>query len=331
MKKGLMMLGVAAIALASCTQNEVMEVAESRAIGFDAFVGKTTKAVTEIDASNLTQFNVFGYHKSTGNWAPDYENVAVTGGSDTWTAASTAYWQAENVYEFAAYSDGNGSLDKVVNFDPATKKLTFSNYEVKGNDLIAAVTSVGSQTDINNYPSEVEFEFKHLLSQIQFTFTNTDSRSYKMEISDLTIEAIKKGISGSFTSAGATWDGTGTAETYTISGITDIAEGDLSTEHPTGYCIILPQNTDNLFVEFTATCTDKNGTTIATGNFKAPLDLDASAPDSKWSTGFKYNYTVELNASTIDPDNTKEIKFTVKDIAPWEDNSDDIETQPEKE
>lgn len=317
--------------LASCTQNEVVEVAESRSIGFDTFVGKATKVTTEIDEDNLTQFNVFGYHQSTGNWAPDYVNVAVTGGSGTWTAASTAYWQAGNTYEFAAYSDGNGSLDgAVVNFVPESKTLTFSNYAVNGNDLIAAVASVESQTDITSYPEEVGFEFKHLLSQIQFTFTNTDSRSYKMEISDLTIEAIKSGISGSFTSTGVTWDATGTTGTYTIEGLEDIAEGEITTEHTTGYYIILPQNTDNLIVEFTATCTDENGNTIATGSFKAPLDLEL-AQDSKWTTGFKYNYTVELNASTIDPDNTKEIKFNVTNIEPWQDNSSDIEIEPVKQ
>ena len=35
MKKGLLMLGAAAMMLASCTQNEVLEVSESRAIGFN--------------------------------------------------------------------------------------------------------------------------------------------------------------------------------------------------------------------------------------------------------------------------------------------------------
>ena len=45
MKKSLLMLGAAAMMLASCTQNEVVEVAESRAIGFDAFVNNNTKAV----------------------------------------------------------------------------------------------------------------------------------------------------------------------------------------------------------------------------------------------------------------------------------------------
>lgn len=47
MKKSLLMLGAAAMMLASCTQNEVMEVAENRSIGFNSFVNNTTKAATE--------------------------------------------------------------------------------------------------------------------------------------------------------------------------------------------------------------------------------------------------------------------------------------------
>ena len=62
MKKSFLMLGVAAMALASCTQNEVVEYADSRAIQFDAFVGKSTRAVTELKTDGLTQFNVFAYH-----------------------------------------------------------------------------------------------------------------------------------------------------------------------------------------------------------------------------------------------------------------------------
>ena len=45
MKKGLMMLGVAAIALASCTNEEVLNVSDSRAIGFNGTgIDNITKA-----------------------------------------------------------------------------------------------------------------------------------------------------------------------------------------------------------------------------------------------------------------------------------------------
>lgn len=63
MKKSLFVLGVAVAALASCTQSEVLEVAENRAIQFNTFVNNNTKAVTEINAADgLTSFYVFGYH-----------------------------------------------------------------------------------------------------------------------------------------------------------------------------------------------------------------------------------------------------------------------------
>lgn len=42
MKKSFLMFGVAAMALASCTQNEVVEYAENRAIQFDTFVTKVS-------------------------------------------------------------------------------------------------------------------------------------------------------------------------------------------------------------------------------------------------------------------------------------------------
>lgn len=47
MRKSILLLAAAA-ALASCTQSEVLEVAENRAISFDPFVGKATRAATEI-------------------------------------------------------------------------------------------------------------------------------------------------------------------------------------------------------------------------------------------------------------------------------------------
>lgn len=57
MKKNLFLMGMAAMTLASCT-NEVLKVADMHTIGFDAFVGNTTRAVTEV--KTLNNFYVFG-------------------------------------------------------------------------------------------------------------------------------------------------------------------------------------------------------------------------------------------------------------------------------
>lgn len=47
MKRSLFMLGVAVAALSSCSNNEVLDIAESNAIKFsNTFVGKPTRSVT---------------------------------------------------------------------------------------------------------------------------------------------------------------------------------------------------------------------------------------------------------------------------------------------
>ena len=324
MKNSLFLLGAAAVvALSSCTKNEVMEVAENRAIGFNTFVNNNTRALTELTKNGLTTFNVFGYH---GTNTPDYTNTLVTGSGATneWTIAGAAYWQKGQAYEFAAYSDGNNSIAKNVSF--ANKTLTIESYTVGNNDLIAAQTSVASETDIANY-EKVNLTFYHLLSQVKFTFSNSDSRDYKMKISDLTITANKTGkvefTMSDGTTPSITWSDA-SSDTYTIKGLTDIAEGDLNAEHSTESILIMPQENDNLTVSFTVTLTDANNGKIAEGNFTAPLDLNAVAQNSAWQPGYRYNYKATINGDQVpDIDNPEnkpiKIEFTVtEEIDEWE-------------
>lgn len=332
MKKSFLMLGVAAMALASCTQNEVVEYAENRAIQFDTFVNNNTRAVTELKTEGLTQFNVFAYH---GTNTVDYNNVLVTGKSTSgWTPAANAYWQAGNAYEFAAYSNQNGELSNV---SFANKILKFTGYEVAGKDLVAAQTSVASQTDVNSYTA-VNLTFYHMLSQIKFTFTNSDAADYNLAISNIKITAGKT-ANGTFTMSAPstpsiTWNATDSNNgVYTIANITDIAEGANQTTESESL-LILPQNTDNLKVTFTATLTDAGGAKIAEGNFEASLDIDGGAQTSNWMPGYRYNYTATLNGSDVpvdptDPDEPdakpKKIEFSNVTVDEWENSTPDTD------
>lgn len=325
MKKSFLMLGVAAMALASCTQNEVVEYAENRVIQFDTFVNNNTRAVTELKAENLTKFNVFAYH---GTNTVDYNNVLVTGNSTSgWTPAANAYWQAGNAYEFAAYSDQNGELSNV---SFANKTLTFTGYEVAGKDLVAAQTSVASQSDVDGY-TDVNLTFYHMLSQIKFTFTNSDAADYTLKISNIKITAGKT-ATGTFTMSDAgtpsiTWDATDSYKgEYAIAEIADIAKGANQTTASESL-LILPQNTDNLKVTFTATLTDAGKVKIAEGNFEASLDIDGGAQTSNWMPGYRYNYTATLNGSDVpvNPENPgvkpKKIEFSAVTVNPWENST----------
>lgn len=46
MKRSLILLGAVTATLASCSKSEVVDVNDSQAIGFETFVNKSTRAVT---------------------------------------------------------------------------------------------------------------------------------------------------------------------------------------------------------------------------------------------------------------------------------------------
>lgn len=336
MKKSFLMFGVAAMALASCTQNEVVEYAENRVIQFDTFVNNNTRAVTELETEGLTQFNVFACH---GTNTVDYNNVRVTGSSTSgWTPAANAYWQAGNAYEFAAYSDQNGELSNV---SFANKTLTFTGYEVAGKDLVAAQTSVDAQDNVNSYTA-VNLNFYHMLSQIKFTFTNSDAADYTLKISNINITAGKTAKGEFKMNEGGTpaisWTDASNGE-YTITDIADIANGP-SGSTASEPLLILPQSTTGLKVTFTARLTDAGNNVIATGNFEAPLKISEDGGDA-WKPGYRYNYIAELNGSDVpvnpvdpsepgdeeDPKPTV-IQFNVVEVDSWEDSNAAGSTTP---
>lgn len=339
MKKSIYLLGMAVAALSSCSQSDVVEMPENRAIGFSTFVNNNTRgAVTEIGSKDaLTDFYIYGYHSST---TAVFENIKVTDGNPV----KTAYWLAGKSYNFAAYANGNDGILGGVTFTPASNQLQFATYTPDNTkDLVAAISSQISgdaQISTNN---PVELSFKHMLSQVKFTFTNTDSPTYTMKISDIKIFSAVKTATGTLTGTGSTaavaWsDGTGKGEAkgeYDFGTLTDIAaEGTHATS-----CLVIPQDNANLEVTFTATFFDGSSSEaqpIKKGNFKASLAYTkgevTGTENNKWTPGFRYNYTAEINGSDIDdgdPSQLKEITFTVKEVAPWEDGNENATTPSE--
>lgn len=339
MKKSFFVLGVAVAALASCTNEEVVDMPQSRAIQFGTFVNHSTRSsVTETTEDNFNKFFVFGnYGEDT--WTPVYTNVAVNRGTvgdqTAWTPELTAYWQANQKYNFGAYSDGGNKLDDA-KFDAGTQKLTFPNYTPNNNnDLIVAMSNVTSNSDVTaNAP--VGLSFYHMLSQVKFTFTNTDSYDYIMEISDIKVNAIKT-TTGTATygeeKPSIEWDTqSASSEEYNFGTIGDIAEPVAGDSH-SKTCFVIPQSNGKLNVAFTATFSDKSGKTIAEGHFTGNLNYQGETENTtkgQWTPGFKYNYTVEINGSTINPDlEQQEIVFKVDVVKDWTD-ADQTTVDPEE-
>ena len=70
MKTNLFLLGMAAAALVGCTKNEVTDISNSKAIGFETFVNNSTKTVENDEGktnTNLSAFYVYGGSEKSQN------------------------------------------------------------------------------------------------------------------------------------------------------------------------------------------------------------------------------------------------------------------------
>ncbi len=342
MKRSFFVLGVAVAALASCTNEEVVDMPQSRAIQFGTFVNHSTRSnVTETTDKNLTKFFVFGNYDE-GTWTPVYTNVQVNGGQvggtgdqEVWTPAQTAYWIDGEKYRFGAYSDG-GNQNSAASFDANEQKMEFDNYTVDNTkDLIVAIPADVIAKASDN--PRVDLSFYHMLSQVKFTFENTDSHDYIMEISDIKVNAVKTATGTATYKAekpSIVWDTqSALQEEYNFGTLEDIAADFTENTHTTT-CFVIPQNNQNLEVTFTATFSDKLGNEIAKNEFVGKLTYSGDTEgteENEWTPGFKYNYTVEINGSTVNPDLDKQvIEFKVSAVEGWTDATDTTVTPEEQ-
>lgn len=328
MKRSLFMLGVAVAALSSCSQSEILEVAEGRAIGFSSFVNNNTRAVNEVTEDNLSQYYVFG--KYQGGEVSDWSGQAFNNELNT----TLYYWQPDMTYRFGAYADGNGGKiassgeGATVSFDAANSKLTFTNYTPDDTkDLVAAMTDAAADTYIASPETKVPLNFKHLLSQVKLTFTSTAAATYKLTISDVRIEEAVSTCTGEYTTSGVIWNTNVSpvkdGYVYDFFGTEDRVISSEVSQYQSK--LVIPQSgTEQLYVYFTATIKGEkpSGSTNLTKKFKATLGHTAADGDSdnnKWQPSYCYNYiaNVEIKDIVDNPDNLVEINFEVTGVEEW--------------
>lgn len=329
MKRSLFLLGMAAAALSSCTNEDVVDVAQNRAIRFDTFVNNNTRAVTEVTTENLSSYYLFGkYGDAAGNYsAPVFDNEP---------SSAIAYWTVNKYYAFGAYANGNGNRIDNATFDANAGKLTFSGYTPDDDkDLVAATARAEAGADVTNKDA-VSLQFAHMLSQVKFTFKTEVADSYTIKISNLQFNAVKT-ADGSYTktaeaSGTIDWSQNTSQANYVYKEMADIAN-QANKYTDSDVKLVIPQgNTDQISVTFTATL---NGPGIdeITKNFTANLGYAVGSATgteaNTWTPGYRYNYTATINADDI-KDDLKEIKFTTE-VTEWEDANNTTVTPSEKQ
>lgn len=325
MKKSFLMFGVAAMALASCTQNEVVEYAENRAIQFDTFVNNNTRAVTPV--VSLTNFYVFG---KFGDDAVTYGNQVYANELNT----TTHYWVASKYYSFGAYANGEAGKIENATFDADAKKLTFPGYTPNdAQDLVVATNALKAKDDVTTN-DEVSLNFKHMLSQVKFTFKTTDADAYTLKISNLQINNAVTKATGTYTDGVIDWTTEPKTGNYDYTDIADVAVEENNYTASEVKLVIPQKNTNSLKVTFKATISG-SGLAERSSTFTADLAYAVGTVSgteaNTWTPGFVYNYVATINADQIDPDLVdQKIEFT-PNVTPWKDANETDKGELEKD
>ena len=327
--KKFLFLAIAAAAMTSCSQDEVMEVAEKQAISFgNVFVGKSTRAAADntYGAKKLIEkFNVYGTVTGTNGTVNIFNGNDVTkpgdlteyNSSTAWTLEGPEqYWVEDADYAFAAVV--NEEIATVATTDtygmPAT--LTYSTDNTGTKDLLYATATVEKATTDQGI---VAFTFDHLLSKVWFTVTsdtkytetkNTDGTTtksgYYYSVKNIKVTNFE---TGTYTINGGTWAGTkaNNIEFGDVEQVTNTAEKTNATQ------MLLIPNAADFKITFDVELY-VNGQHANTKSYESTVSNDLVK-------GHSYNFIIALEQGN------KPIKFSVASVNTWvEDLNNDQNT-----
>lgn len=306
MKKSLLLMGLAVAAFTACTNEETIEVADSRMLSFKgAFVGNATKAVTDVTTDNIKEFYVYGKKGTTDIFTG--EKVYESGTEGTWIYDNLQMWEASQTWNFAAYSDGGvatASTTATVAWDGSALTITDYNTSVQ-KDLVVSIASNADDLASSNVP--VEFNFAHALSMIKFTIqSDLGDGANAITISDFTVTGANGQGNLSYNGT-ATWDDLDTPATLSNAAEFTTESSEAGESDP---FVVIPQSNVTLNVTFTADLDNGSGVDV-TKNLKAEIT------NQTWQAGYKYNYVATITGANMDIITFAEPTVTAWDETNW--------------
>ena len=328
MKKTLF-AALALVSMASCSNEEVLEVVQKEAIGFEnAFVNNSTRSVTDptitIDGTNpLVDFAVYAHVED----AVLFNGVTVdktTENNDlksSWKYKGTQYWIAGADYNFYAVAPVTNKKWILNNNARTGVILSFENDGTQ--DVLFAKMAQMGKVSGNEY---VKFEFDHILSKVKFSFENAyDATNATIKVKNIKITNAHKNGQVALGHSVKSWDEekyTGTLEldfgmatdneaTVNVFENDEVEFGEGATYESQKELLLIPGTvTGGYIVTFDVELL-VNGTLVKTYKHKATVDFTPLV-------GCSYDIKAVINATNIDPDNEQEpIEFTVTSIAGW--------------
>ena len=342
MKKILVsMLAVAA--LVACSQEDVIVADKGDAIGFDTFVCNATRIDDpSLTTKNLKNFAVFGaitsnVGESTAT-ALIFDNTKVEGsapaqdgGYTVWSYEGLQYWMKDAKYNFAAVAPYNAytNASYTVAADVNGKLVGTTTFDFANDgtiDLIyAEATAVGQGGSGNpNAPAngKVQFEFRHILSKIKFSFENQYlATGSTIRVYDVVLyNAHKNGT----VELGAETKWTGW-ETGAWEGNIDFGDTENTTNDPTATSIKQGTEWESENARFLIPGTEKIysvmfNVDVLYGNTVVKTYEHVATLEFKPEAGVAYDIKSTISHKNIDPSSSQEpIQFTVTEVNDWSD------------
>lgn len=330
--KKIFLIGLTAAAMmASCSNDETVEMAQQKAIGFsNAFVNNGTRSVHDPSFTTLTleDFAVYGFTQK----GQIFDGVKVSKGgtaSTGWSYDNVQYWVPGNTYTFGAIAPHSvaAKVSDVTLPESATKvemKVTFTNTDVKQVDLLhaepAQITGVTA-----SYTAPVSMTFNHQLSKVKFSFQNSVGEGYNVKVSNVKItDAYKEGTL-TVAAAGNNWSNQ-TDKTLELNFGNVVADAssteasfiaNAATLESHNEKLMIPMGSSAIYtVTFTAELYKGN---VLLGIYPHTVEIK----NVEFKLGYCYNFKASLTHKNITgPDELNEIKFNVTSVGNWNKEAD---------
>lgn len=327
--KKIFLIGLTAAAmLASCSNDETVEMAQQKAISFsNAFVNNGTRSIVDpsFTTTSLNDFAVYGFTQK----GQIFNGEKVSKGGTAWSYDNVQYWVPGNTYTFGAIAPHSvaAKVSDVTLPESATKvemKVAFTNTDAKQVDLLhAAPPQITGVTA--SYTTPVSMTFNHQLSKVKFSFENVVGVDYNVKVSNVKItDAYKEGTL-TVAAAGNNWSNQ-TDKTLELNFGNVVADAssteasfiaNAATLESHNEKLMIPMGSSAIYtVTFTAELYKGN---VLLGIYPHTVEIK----NVEFKLGYCYNFKASLTHKNITgPDELNEIKFNVTSVGNWNKEAD---------
>ena len=328
--KKIFLIGLTAAAMmASCSNDETVEMAQQKAISFsNAFVNNGIRSIVDpsFTTTSLNDFAVYGFTQNGQIF--NGEKVSKGGDASTgWSYDNVQYWVPGNTYTFGAIAPYSvaGNVSNVTLPTGATKvgmEVAFTNTDADQVDLLHAEPTQIAGTDVTpTYTTPVSMTFNHQLSKVKFSFVNAVGEGYTVKVKDVKIKDAYKDGTLTVAATENTWGGqTSKNLELNFGNVVDNASGtnaafiaNTKTLESYNEKLMIPMGTDTYTVSFTA---EMYKGTVLLGIYPHTVQIK----NVEFKLGYCYNFKASLTHENITGEGElKPIEFKLAGINDWND------------